>query len=96
MMKMLHNSGISFDDNDADPDYVFYQQTEEEDEEFETEYSVLMKASSTLAAVLAEVSMNTNPCSRANASPSSRFTSRRESRSLWMKVQSKMLEEVCT
>ena len=41
-----------------------------------------MKASSTLAAVLAEVSMKTSPCSRAKASPSSRFTSRRASRSL--------------
>lgn len=41
-----------------------------------------MNASSTLAAVFAEVSMNTRPCSRANASPSSRFTSRRASRSL--------------
>ena len=44
--------------------------------------AVLMKASSTLAAVLAEVSMKTSPCSRAKASPSSRFTSRRASRSL--------------
>ena len=38
--------------------------------------------SSTLAAVLAEVSMKTSPCSRANASPSSFFTSRRLSKSL--------------
>jgi hypothetical protein len=44
--------------------------------------AVLMNASSTLAAVLAEVSMKMRPCSRAKASPSSRFTSLRASRSL--------------
>ena len=38
--------------------------------------------SSTLAAVFAEVSMNMRPCSRANASPSSFFTSLRASKSL--------------
>ena len=38
--------------------------------------------SSTLAAVLADVSMNISPCSRANASPSSFCTSRRAKRSL--------------
>lgn len=38
--------------------------------------------SSTLDAVLAEVSMKMSPCSLAKASPSSRFTSRRDSRSL--------------
>lgn len=38
--------------------------------------------SSTLAAVLAEVSMKMRPCSLAKASPSSFFTSRRDSRSL--------------
>jgi len=38
--------------------------------------------SSTLAAVLADVSMKINPCSRANASPSSFWTSRRAKRSL--------------
>ena len=41
-----------------------------------------MNASSTLAAVLADVSMNIKPCSRANASPSSFFTSLLASRSL--------------
>ena len=41
-----------------------------------------MKASSTFAAVLADVSMKMRPCSRAKASPSSLFTSRRASRSL--------------
>lgn len=44
--------------------------------------AVLMKASSTLQAVLAEVSMNISPCSLAKASPSSLFTSLRDSRSL--------------
>lgn len=44
--------------------------------------AVLMKASSTLQAVLADVSMNIRPCSRAKASPSSLFTSLRDSRSL--------------
>lgn len=38
--------------------------------------------SSTFAAVLADVSMKINPCSRANASPSSFCTSRRANRSL--------------
>lgn len=41
-----------------------------------------MNASSTFAAVLAEVSMKIRPCSRANASPSSFLTSRLASRSL--------------
>ena len=44
--------------------------------------AVLMKASSTLAAVLAEVSMKMSPCSLAKASPSSLFTSLLASRSL--------------
>jgi hypothetical protein len=40
------------------------------------------KTSSTFAAVLADVSININPCSRAKASPSSFCTSRRAKRSL--------------
>ena len=42
----------------------------------------LNRTSSTLAAVFADVSMKINPCSRANASPSSFCTSRRAKRSL--------------
>ena len=49
-----------------------------------------MKASSTLAAVLAEVSMKTRPCSLAKASPSSLFTSRRASKSLSIDNQNRM------
>lgn len=41
-----------------------------------------MKASSTLAAVLADVSMKIRPCSRAKASPSSLLTSLLASKSL--------------
>lgn len=44
--------------------------------------AVLIKASSTLAAVLADVSRKSRPCSRANCSPSSRDTARLASRSL--------------
>lgn len=44
--------------------------------------SVNLYTSSTLAAVLAEVSMKIRPCSLANASPSSFFTSLLASRSL--------------
>lgn len=43
---------------------------------------VCYNTSSTLEAVLAEVSMNMRPCSLANASPSSFFTSLLDSRSL--------------
>ena len=42
----------------------------------------LWQTSSTLADVLADVSMKTKPCSRANASPSSFCTSRRADKSL--------------
>ena len=43
---------------------------------------MLINASSTLAAVFAEVSIKMRPCSLAKASPSSLFTSRLASRSL--------------
>lgn len=52
--------------------------------------------SSTLQAVLAEVSMNINPCSLAKASPSSLFTSLRDSKSLqeinWKKIKKQKLQ----
>lgn len=52
-----------------------------------TEVPMLGKVtSSTLEAVLADVSIKISPCSRANASPSSFLTSRLDSKSLrWKK-----------
>jgi hypothetical protein len=49
---------------------------------FLTKEFFFYQTSSTFAAVLADVSININPCSRANASPSSFCTSRRAKRSL--------------
>lgn len=52
--------------------------------------------SSTLEAVLADVSIKISPCSRANASPSSFLTSRLDSKSLrWKKKKVKLHGLTC-